>query len=222
MTAVILHGVLAKEFGTSFNFELGRAKDVVRAIDANKKNFSKRLSELAIQGFHYTLILDGKKMSELTELEIKKQHNRIDIVPMILGAGPIPFIGAILTAISGGLTAIGGAIAASSFLTSLALGIVSIGLQMLLAPKPDSGAPISATTRAFTDSFLFSNKANLASQGSPIPVGYGRLKVGSQVIQFCVKSFPQSESSTRAMATNPFQLLSDTENNQINTISNRA
>jgi len=31
----------------------------------------------------------------------------------------------------------------------------------------------------------------VASQGAPVPVGYGRLKVGTQVIQATVKSYPQ-------------------------------
>jgi predicted phage tail protein len=214
MTKVILHGILAKEFGSSFNFELGRVKDVIRAIDANKNNFSKKLRDLALQGIHYSLILDGKKISELSELEVKKEHNQIDIVPMIMGAGPVAGLVALVVKVVS-------AIATSGFLTSLALNIVSIGLQILLAPKPDAGPPISATTRAFNESFIFSNKANVASQGAPIPVGYGRLKVGSQIIQFSIKSFPQSESSTQAMSTNPFDLVSDQEVNEINAISSR-
>jgi hypothetical protein len=40
-------------------------------------------------------------------------------------------------------------------------------------------------------SFLFSSKANTAEQGIPVPVGYGRLRVGSAVIQSTIKSYPQ-------------------------------
>jgi len=209
MTKVRLHGILAKEFGEFFSFKLGRAKDVIRAIDANKKNFIKRINDLGKQGFNYTLVVDGKKVSDLSEIEIKKEHKNIEIVPMIAGSGPVAatIITTIATvALTTAFTA--GAISATAFvLGSLAIAVVGLGLQMLLAPKPDAGPPISATTKAFNESFSFSNKANVATQGTPVPVGYGRLKVGSQVIQFSVKSYPQSESSVDLMTSNPFNVI---------------
>ena len=75
---------------------------------------------------------------------------------------------------------------------------------MLLAPKPDAGPQISATTKALSESFAFSNKANAAAQGSPVPVGYGRLKVGSQLVQMSVKSFPQNQDATTVMRLNSY------------------
>jgi len=209
MTKVRLHGILAKEFGEFFSFKLGKAKDVIRAIDANKKNFIKRISDLGKQGFNYTLVVDGKKVSELSEIEIKKEHKSIEIVPMIAGSGVVAAT-IITTVASVALTTAFtlGIISPLAFaLGSIAIAVVGIGLQMLLAPKPDAGPPISATTKAFSESFDFSNKANVATQGTPVPVGYGRLKVGSQVVQYSVKSFPQTENSTDAMTTNPFNVI---------------
>jgi hypothetical protein len=89
---------------------------------------------------------------------------------------------------------------------------------MLLAPKPDAGPQISATTKALSESFAFSNKANVAAQGVPVPVGYGRLKVGSQTIQVSVKSYPQSQNSSIAMKTDPYSsVLYDNEGAESNT-----
>lgn len=238
MTKVRLHGILAKEFGEFFSFKLGKAKDVIRAIDANKKNFIKRINDLGKQGFNYTLVVDGKKVSDLSEIEIKKEHKNIEIVPMIAGSGVDPItIGLLIqatlgssaaaSAIAAGGVAAGavtGGLAASSFIIgTIALTAVSVGLQMLLAPKPDAGPPISATTKAFSESFSFSNKANVAAQGTPVPVGYGRLRVGSQVVQYSSKSFPQSESSTQAMTANPFNIIEEGgfTNEVANVISNR-
>jgi predicted phage tail protein len=42
------------------------------------------------------------------------------------------------------------------------------------------------------ESFLFSSKANTSEQGIPVPVGYGRLRVGSAMIQSTIKSYPQA------------------------------
>ena len=228
MTKIRLHGILAKEFGEFFSFKLGKAKDVIRAIDANKKNFIKRINDLGKQGFNYTLVVDGKKVSDLSEIEIKKEHSNIEIVPMIAGSGVDPVsIGLVILKAVGAVAATATATGAVGFAAfavgTIALTAVSVGLQLLLAPKPDAGPPISATTKAFNESFNFSNKANVATQGTPVPVGYGRLKVGSQVVQYSVKSFPQSESSTAAMTTNPFNVIEGNGfvNEVANVISNR-
>jgi predicted phage tail protein len=219
MTEVRLHGLLAREFGKSFRFNLDKAKDVVRAIDANKKNFTNRIVSLAKQGFAYTIVVDNKKISDLTELEINKKPEVIDIVPMIVGAGPIllPML------LAGGTTFLGavGAVGVTKALTLAALAAITTGLQMALAPKPEAPEPISATTRALQESFTFSNKVNVAAQGTPVPVGFGRLKVGSKVVQFCLKSFPQNESSIKAMSANPFFLLDTNSSSDSSSITNR-
>jgi hypothetical protein len=36
----------------------------------------------------------------------------------------------------------------------------------------------------------FSNRENITEQGNPVPLVYGRIKIGSAVIQSSIKSFP--------------------------------
>lgn len=201
MTIIKVHGILGQEFGNLFRFKLGKAKRVLDAIDSSKKNFTKRVYELAREGCHYTILVDGNKITELSELELKKEPQIIDLVPVICGAGPALGAVSLLAAVVG---KVGAAVAAGGFLGTVALTAVSVGLQLLLTPKPKGPEPASANSRALQESFSFSNKANLVSQGSPVPVGYGRLRVGSQVVQFCNKSFPQSKTATEAMLANPF------------------
>ena len=204
MTKVRLHGILAREFGERFRFKLDRARDVIRAIDANKKNFTNRVFSLSKQGLDYAIIVDNKKISDLHELEINKEPKSIDLVPLVAGAGFV-----VAAVVAGGLVLGGALLAGIALPTALAMAAVAAvttGLQMALAPKPEAPEQISATTRALRESFTFSNKVNVASQGSPVPVGYGRLKVGSKVVQHCIKSFPQSESSIEAFTANPFNI----------------
>ena len=220
MTEVRLHGILAREFGKKFKFSTVRAKDIVRAIDANRKNFANRVINLAKQGFEYCIVVDNKKISDFTELELAKNAKSIDLVPAIAGSGfLIPLLAA------GATTFLGASLAGLGTAAALglaAVSMVSMGLQMALSPKPEGPEPISATTNALRESFIFSNKVNVASQGTPVPVGFGRLKVGSQVIQFCLKSFPQSESSIIAMTANPFNVVADSINDSDSSvISNR-
>jgi predicted phage tail protein len=210
MTKIILHGILAKEFGDSFHMEISKPKDIINALDANFSNFRNRVNELYLEGLNYIIIADGKKLQEINELEIKNKFKTIEIVPLIFGSGIVALGTAILTTtfVSTGIIS---AAAMTAFLAGgigmftaaliggIALAAVSIGLQMLLAPKPEKPEAARSSTTAVKESFAFSNKANLANQGAVIPIGYGRLKVGSQVIQNTVKSF-QSQISFNEIA----------------------
>jgi len=60
--------------------------------------------------------------------------------------------------------------------TSLALG----GISQLLAPSPKSAAPVDAPNNL--PSFAFDGANNSVVQGNAVPVGYGRMRVGSTVI----------------------------------------
>jgi predicted phage tail protein len=228
MTNIILHGILAKEFQPSFRMKIHKAANVVKAIDTNRPSFNKRIFDLAKEGLNYAIIVDGRKITELEELNAQKEPQEIHLVPLIVGAGVVTVGAAILVGAGKvvgaiGLTALGGfvgGLATSAVVSGIVGGLVmtavSMGLQMLLAPNPKlaagvDGAPISAATKALSESFSFSNKANVASQGTPVPVGYGRLKVGSQLIQTSIKSYPQELQSTVAMRQNANTLPSEIE-----------
>jgi len=204
MTQVILHGILAKEFRKNFSLAIKRPKEVFDAISCSHSNFRNRIAELANQGIHFALLVDGKKIAELQELNIQKESQEIHLVPLIIGAGGVALVGAL-----GFSTAVGtgGAFAAAA-INAVIVGVVSMGIQMALAPKPKMDRPESVVNSA-KQSFLFSSKANIAEQGIPVPVGYGRLRVGSAVIQSTVKSYPQGFEKEIALKTNGQSINND-------------
>jgi predicted phage tail protein len=173
MTQVTLHGTLAKEFQKSFNLSINRPKEVFDAISCSHPKFRHRIVELARQGIYFTILVNGKKIEKIEDLKIRTQQS-IDIVPLICGSGPaviVPFLIA----------------AAKAILMTAAM----TALTMLLTPKPEIQRPTSNVS-ASKQSFTFSSKANVIEQGMPIPIGYGRLRVGSAIIQSSVKSYPQA------------------------------
>ena len=221
MTEVVLHGIIRKEFGESFRLNISSMKEVFQAIDANRPGFRKKMSDLSQQGMHYALIIDGKKIKTLNQIKKFSSVKKIDVVPAIIGSGPVAAAIAVSAAASIGTGLLGaafaaGTIGAGTFIAgSLAIGIGSMLLMNLLAPKPPEPPSIETTTRALTESFTFSNKANLANQGIPVPVGYGRLMVGTSVIQFSTKNFPQSYKPSQAFRqgqdVNTLPSISDTQ-----------
>ena len=194
MTEVVLHGNLGVKFGKNFKCKISSVREVFYFIDANRPGFSECLKKLSQQGMHYALILDGKKLSDIKEINNKKNIKKIDIVPAVLGKGPIAVgIGATIATIALSSALAAGTISLTTFIVaSVVIAVVSMALQMMLAPKPPEAPSIEATTRALQQSFYFANKANIAEQGNTIPVGYGRLLVSSYVIEACNKNFPQN------------------------------
>ena len=186
MTSIHLHGILAQEYGEKFKFSVSKPKDALQAIDANREGFIARIMELQREGFAYDLILDKRRVTNVHELDINNV-NRIDVVPAIMGSG---FIGAAVGWLFGG-----------SLLANIVLAVSLAALQYALTPKPDLGMPdaqnLSAEASAMKSSYIFSTNLNTATQGTPVPLGYGRLRVGSAVIQTSIKSFPTIKKASQ-------------------------
>lgn len=184
MTQVYIHGILAREYGDNFKLSLPNPKDVLEAIDCNRSGFIQRLVELQKEGFCYDIIIDKKRVTQEEHMTGVKHPKTIDLVPAISGAG---FLAPIIGLFTGG-----------GFLAAVAKAVLFAAISYALTPKPEVEA-LEIEADASKSSLIFSNTVNVASQGSPVPIGYGRLKVGSQVIQATIKSFPQHQAPQESL-----------------------
>jgi predicted phage tail protein len=124
----------------------------------------------------------------------------IKLIPLLMGAAII------IPAIIGVIEAIAGYIAWYSLYVEFYLGVsafwgtvivlvgaalVMYGVYSLLVYllTPDEKDPRFAGT----SSFLFAGAQNTEGQGSPVPVGYGRLLVGSKVLSNCNTNVDKSK-----------------------------
>ena len=184
MQTVMLYGHLGRDFGRVHRYEVRNPAEAVRALCVTVKGFRQALAQGA-----YRVLVAGKQALDAPGLgDPVSSRESIRIVPVVSGAGKglgsvilgAAIIGAAfytggasLTATGLGTTVWGGI--AVQVGASLILGGVS---QMLFKPpeaqntdKPEN-KPSSA----------FDGAVNTAAQGNPVPVLYGRLIVGSQVI----------------------------------------
>ena len=178
MTTIRLHGILAQKYGEMFKMDISKPRDVIRAIDANRDGFRKTVMDLQKEGFSYEILVDKKRLNKNSFFNSKKAQE-IDLVPFIVGAG-------------------------TELLVALVLSLTAAVIQFaLMDPGTIDGG--QSTVGSDNQSMMFSSsQINLTAQGSPLPIGYGRLKVGSSVIQASLKSLPQTTSSVDGMVHNPF------------------
>ena len=180
MTEVVLHGLAANLFKSHYGFyNIYKATDAIRAIDANNPGFIKYMTESSQKNMHYELIVNGESLKKQHELIENKEIKRIDIVPVICGNAEI-----IIPA-----------------LVQFAISVVMAGIQYLLTPIPEE-EPKGAVARIAPASFMFANRENITEQYTAVPIGYGALRIGSKVIQSIVEPIDLSQTSSKFSKSN--------------------
>ena len=175
MTEIHLHGLIGHKFGKLHKFvNVYKASDCFKAIDANREGFMQYLISSAQKNQHYEMIVDEESIGSVNEAFEKKQIKRIDIVPVLVGNAQF---------------------LAQVFVKVLIAAIIA-GIQYLLTPIPEN-EPDGAIGRVAPSSYMFANRENIASQYTPVPLGYGALRVGSKVIQTIIDPVDLSSRESR-------------------------
>jgi len=214
MTNVYLYGELQNKFGDEFRFNIGSAKEALLAINANRRGFLDEIKKLGSRGIFYRVVVDDQVIQDPKELEITKVPQEVHIVPIVWGAGKngaliaigavlmiatagaAGFLGPAFSSVLGGIgsTTVMGAAGAGSF-SALGTALFGIGASLALQgvmgllyppPKPDFNQEVAAGGK----SYLFGGKSNNTSQGQAVPVGYGRLLIGSSQISANLGHYP--------------------------------
>ena len=167
MRKVFLHGELGDSLGKEWDLEIDSVQEIFCAIDANTNKFTKFLADNSEKFKYYTFQVDDEYLKSKEELEsnLPKNAKNIHIMPQVAGGDPV----SILTAI----------------LVSVATGLI---MQALFKPP-------KAKEQKETRSYLFGGTQNVAAQGIPVPLGYGRLRVGSAEVSAATRHFNYNRGS---------------------------
>lgn len=187
MTTVLLEGRMGKLIGKSFSFNTRTLREVFAAIEANTEKLQKYFSSNKRR--HFAIFVNDKKVDLDAGLNISVKNKTVRVIPIL--KGNLVFTSkAIATAIVS--AAIGSAVVAGVSsaavlmavkITTFVVGTIlsaalSFGISLLMAKlfKPDDPNIVKTT------SFVFGEAENTARQGLPVPLGYGRMMVGSNTV----------------------------------------
>lgn len=197
MVRVKLHSILGEKLGENWDLDVFSVNEAIHAINIlSSEKFYPLLLENDKKGIKYEILINGKKfkaskpLDKLNEETINEVRNSelvlktdtlktIDIVPVVEGAGNDFFaiiIGVILIIV--GIFA-GGSTWYAAALILGGIGLVAAGVINLLSEPPKFENFTEGRQR---NSYLFNGPQNTTREGGPVPVGYGRLIVGSHVI----------------------------------------
>lgn len=200
---VRLHGALAARLGRAlWRMSVRSVAEALRALEANTGKLYQYLGTAENGSAPYRVLVNGEDHKNTEDLQLERQNLRtIDIIPVLAGAGSggvgkiiigvlLIIVAVILIIASKGsgtplalkLMAIGGAM-----MMSVGLSLLFAGIAELLTKNPKKDP--AAEKEENRPSYVFGGAINTTKQGNAVPVGYGRLRVGSQVISAGVRTF---------------------------------
>lgn len=185
LTKVYLEGVMGDQFGHEWELEIASPAEAIRLIDANSPGLLNWIRGNVRKYSHYQVVVeyqDGatEPLNDGTYLKDRVMAS-VRFVPVIAGSGKWTnaIVGAILIVVG---YYVGGQQGA---------GMMKMGASMMIGgviqalTTRTSNARLSSDSARESKSLVsegFDGPVNTVQQGTPIPLIYGRVMVGSQVI----------------------------------------
>jgi len=174
LRTIHLHGALA-EFGESYTLDVRDASEACRAIGVQVPGFRKAVEEGRWHVFRGPLDAENDLSREDVHMSLGGS-DEIHILPAAEGAGEVFNVIAGVTLFAVGVfTGNPGLIYAGG---AMALG----GVASLLTSPPTTDSYSDRERPEERPSFLFDGPTNTSTQGLPVPLVYGRMRVGSIVV----------------------------------------
>lgn len=177
MRTVRLYGHLGQQFGRSHELDVRTPAEAIRALSANFAKFAKVIADGQWR------VLVGGKAQTLEQIQ-DPLFADISIVPAVTGASGVGkiILGAALIALAifvPGSTAF--TVALASTAKAIGTSLLISGVSEVLFPPPSLGSGENERPEN-RPSYIFNGPVNTSGQGNPVPLCYGRVRVGSQVI----------------------------------------
>jgi len=185
MTTIELGGVLGKTFGKVHHRLISTTHEATRALAATVPGFEKFMISSQRRGLTYA-VFRGKKNIGESDLGFPVTDEVIRIVPVVMGSktsgllqtilgAVLVVVGVVVTGLSWGYAApVGGALISSG------IGLMAGGVIQMLSPQTPGLA-----SKQYADnkvSYVFGSVTNTAAQGYPVPLLYGKRRIGGAII----------------------------------------
>ncbi|MEE7524461.1 tail assembly protein [Enterobacter roggenkampii] len=190
MTRIELGGILGKTFGKVHHRLISTTHEATCALAATVKGFEQFMISSKRRGLTYA-VFRGKKNIGYDDLGFPVTGEVIRVVPIVMGSKRGGLLQTILGvalitvaafATGGAALGIGGTAFAGGWGTVAAVGLsMSLGgVIQMLSPQPTGiSSKQDPDNKA---SYAFGGVTNTASQGYPVPLLYGKRRIGGAII----------------------------------------
>lgn len=187
MTTILLYGQL-RQFGRSFRLSVRTAAEAVKALCVQIPGFERFISNAKSRGMEFA-VFRGKQNIGEDELGYGGSGD-IRIAPVIVGSKR----GGVMQTIVGAVLIVAGAAInyfSGGSLAWLGTPMMQIGLataiggviQML---SPQAGGLKTSAAPENTPGYAFGSAKNTTASGNPVPLCYGKRRVGGAIISAAI------------------------------------
>lgn len=173
MVNVRFYGSL-KQFGTKFRLDCKTPAEVVQALTSQIP----KLRQFIQQGLFTVRVgqeyLDNRYLEQGLNQHLK-DDSTVHFTPVLKGSKKA----GLFQTIVGAVMVVVGAVFQQYYLVGAGIAMVAGGVAQMLTKMPPMSTGKDAERKQSTS---FSNLSNMAAQGRPMPLAYGRIRVGSLII----------------------------------------
>lgn len=173
MVNVRFYGSL-KQFGTEFRLDCKTPTEVVQALTSQIP----KLRQFIQQGLFTVRVgreyLDNRYLEQGLNQHLK-DDSIVHFTPVLKGSKKA----GLFQTIVGAVMVVVGAVFQQYYLVGAGIAMVAGGVAQMLTKMPSMSTGKDAERKQSTS---FSNLSNMAAQGRPMPLAYGRIRVGSLII----------------------------------------
>lgn len=164
MKKVILHGELGKLFGKEWELNVYSPNEAIRALFSNNPNIEIYLNKKHQEGVFYGVKKAGEDSFAKQEDYPLATEKDLHIFPIPHGSG--------------------------GFLGSLVMMAVTTAASIYVQQKiSEAMERDDSTLQAQTQSYIYNGTQNRYQQGAGVPLGYGTMKIGANVISSCTVNY---------------------------------
>jgi predicted phage tail protein len=168
-----LYGKLGAHFGRVHRYVVNSPREAIKALAAMIPGFGRELMTSEGRGIRYAVFVGKRNITE-GQLEHPSGANDIRIAPIIAGSKSGVFqtiMGAVMMVAGAAMMYFGVPYGATVFM--MGLGVTLGGIAQMISPQQQTQN---------LQSYNFNGAENTTYQGGPVPLLYGRMRVGSTVI----------------------------------------
>ncbi|AMO48896.1 Bacteriophage lambda tail assembly I [Enterobacter sp. FY-07] len=185
MTRIELGGILGKTFGKTHHRLISTTHEATRALAATVKGFEQFMISSKRRGLTYAVFC-GEKNIGVDDLGFPVAGEVVRIIPVPMGSKKAGVLQTILGAV---LVVVGVVIGyfSGGTLSAVGYGMAKMGAVMMLGGVVQMLSPQTAGLASKQDadnraSYAFGSVTNTAAQGYPVPLLYGKRRIGGAII----------------------------------------
>lgn len=185
MTRIELGGALGKTFGRTHDRLIRTTAEAINALSKTICGFEQYLNTSKNRGLTYA-VFKGKRNIGKDDLCFPVTGEVIRIIPVVIGSKKAGLLQTVLGAV---LVVVGVAVGylSGGTLSAVGYGAAKLGAAMMLGGVVQMLSPQPAGLASKQDaenraSYAFGGVTNTAAQGNPVPILYGRRRIGGAII----------------------------------------